>query len=231
MAEIRFQRNRPWDFGIKPSEYLKSGPIDDNLTRAVEEIGIDEIDGIFALTVSIPDLRVLSPEEHHVLDDICLFDYNPSVLVASNAKPAGDFHLSDLDRAKKTLQELGLYVDDSAISLGMDAPLVFTVSSNPEILEVLRKGFSDWCQGIRSDRGYHLTSGLCYGYPVADSLGFDGFNLSKFVNRKRTIGYDGRLDVLEHVVCVTRWTQYWRKNVGIRGEEHLANVYREVLGK
>ena len=41
--------------------------------------------------------------------------------------------------------------------------------------------------------------------------------------------YNAGLDVLKNFICITKWSPYWRENIGLKGEEHLANIYREVL--
>ena len=219
----------PWNFGIKPSEYLKQKKnIDDTLKATIEEVGIDTLDALFEHTLTCPPPRELSEEQYGYimgLLDKGLKEFPTLTLVASHVKPAGITELNvkfDTD----LLKPLGIESVDhkNQLIIGFD-------NYSVEVVAEYRQRY----QG--DNLTCALVEGIMYGYPLGDVIEFRPrdakylrADLHAFAEGDliKTLALERELKTLSHVPLPLHWTEHWRDTVGMDGEFELAKKYKKI---
>lgn len=227
---------RPWDFGISPSEYIKSMKNrEPYVEKAVKELGegayrkgLEWLDSLFSSTLDCPPLRIIEPELRKCVEGTGTKD---AVLVASHARPGCYFFTSDKEYARSffsdpgTISRLGVFhLKDLEKPTGdpeADGMGALNMSFSPDINDECVKITDELNRKKVSKSAYDMVMGISYGYPVGDVIELANGNPPLLSHR----------NVLSHFINPDSWTDLWRERVGMEGEEELARIYRTVLGK
>ncbi len=204
-----------WNFGIKPSEYIAhSAKLTPRQEKAIEEVGEATLDHVFEYTLECPELRRFDWTKRWMLKFLNIFDSDPHMLVASYAKPGGEYTPIgiDADKAIGILSDLEINVKKDPRSGILF--LNFDSVGNDTHLEANRRRQ----RGSLSQEGYDLMIGLLYGFPVADVI--------EYINHE---GSSPSIKPLQHAIFPSKWNEFWNERVGIEGEKKLAKAYKSVL--
>jgi len=207
---------------------------DDLLLLALDkfEKGIHTLDELYTSTLETPALDLTFDRRYPQLYARTAEPTDLS-LILRYAKPAGIIGFDD-----EPILPLGFYkIPFDPFFGNFPTPQkLFYVTSCVEILEQLdyyqerlrRMNKDDF--GVKTYRD--LVHGILFGYPVADVLEQNTyFNKDVLLDRwKQENNYRTNLGLLCHVPRPQLWTAQWCENVGMKGEEHLHEVYRKVLG-
>jgi len=226
------QYRHPWDFGITPSQYIRSMKepgqyIEEAVTalgRGRYDEGVERLDALFRQTLKCPTLRIMTPEQRKAIES---FGTKDAVLTATYARPGCYFYSLDKRKAKEFFSKMDKLGLGKLHLADLDVP-----SGDPidDKMGALNMSFSEdvnnECVYAHRESGksipvsaYHLVTGIAFGFPVGDVVEVSrGSQYMLF-----------EPSVVSHFVARDSWSDLWKEKVGMKGEERLAEIYKRVL--
>lgn len=238
--------NHPWNFGIKPSEYIANkATLSQQLEKAIEEVGLKKLDDLFLYTLQCPHARKLRRDLIAELKKLTGCSRNSTtesdslILLASYVKPGGFVVVKDYENARSLLYDLGIYsiqipTREHKNKIQNKDKIYLEAHFAKRGIEEIIEHHCKWKEGTISNAANHLVRGILYGYPIGDVIEFADSNFPlcvEFAHFRIIYRYLPNLEALLHVPTPLRWNDLWRKKIGMEGEEYLASIYRQALGR
>lgn len=235
----------PWDFGFLPSDFI--GNIPPKARKQLTDKVIEKADYLYKKTLDCKLPKSFSKDfmktakkniekmgNEYEADSLYLnLNYcKPSSLIA----PYRDSKLERLCSFFNKETELNakiIKIKDGKSNKLLPGVKLMAISFSEEMVEELAVNHNT---SSGKNLAYHLFNGIMLGYPLGDVISFvsrDEKEMPVLIYKRWAIreSYRIDLDVLIHVPMPYCWPRKWKKKVGIKGEEKLANLYRKYLKK
>ena len=222
---VRYSVSQPWHFGFTLSQYYETLSEEQKRKVMLPNIALKELDELYEFTLRIPPARKVVLEE---LVKLAYGPYNPGILlpclVVSHAKPLTEFDLPE-SVSEMTINALARngIVHQFTGKSRPNGEVVFA-AYNQEIMQTYFELLTKFESKNITKEEMDLINGIFYGYPIGDvfSMTFEfkfPDDISKLYHPKG----------LHHVVFAPGWSKQWRREVGMKGLEHLSRVYFELI--
>lgn len=228
--EPRFSVNQPWHFGYFPSTYYATLDEETQSEINLTNVTLKELDSLHKLAISAPNTRRLDPvllkrisKGYFIDEDIS----NPTLipLAATYCKP-----FSEAELKKNTAEEIADLLGSIGVATRILPHPNENIAQEQSDVVMLLAGYSDkiidtnlgWMSRRETDKitmeELRIVSGIIFGFPIADVFGHD-------MPSEANVHHPS----LVHTFKPETWSEEWKKKIGYHGEQHLSQVYNDML--